>query len=555
MDITRDSRDIAVSATEAIDGRGVDERAESLYGGIYWNTYRGHNRGGLTGLALGAIIGAAAGLVALTFVGLGVVGLGVIASLAGTGAIMGWDALGSAGAASAARAAGLAEKHARLNDPVYRDDPVGATNDRLMVDGRAHHTEFPEDRDKGKFFYWKSGLVGAAAAGAVGVMMGFAGEAFFPAAFTGLMAIPMAAALGPVGLMLVIGALGGATFGIERSVFKSIHNETDSLFNGQLRGGREGPDLGQDQFASRENAQELLQHRLRRQEETIHLQKEYGRKIFQGSINGYVRGMAGGAAVGVLSGLAVGLVALGAVALIAASGGALLPGLAASIAASGGVGALAQVILGGFTAAGGLAGMHIFSETGTQAGAEATARAIDEEFKRNRMLKERGLPVPVFHPSEPEWFRGRAALATGIAGAGLGLLLAPVIAPHILVFAAGSALASSVSAAVCGTVGAIFGGAGSSLLKQLSNDADWIYEKSYFRYDRDLQSRPEPVAEQPGPAIAPAPEDVPATTRLIAPDAPRSLADRVSAPAGQGYGQAVLNQKQAAAQNGIAIGV
>jgi hypothetical protein len=219
-----------------------------------------------------------------------------------------------------------------------------------------------------------------------------------------------------VGGALAFGLLG-LTFGIERGLLKSIFNQTDSNIHGELTF-QDGPDLGKVQ--SLEQGSDLEQHRLRRQQEITHLEKEYNERIAWGALGGRFRGFAG-VVPGVLAGLALGALLLGGIAIA----GIALP---AVLSASG--------VLSMFAAAGGVYAIHVFTESGQEAGAEATARAIDNEFERNRTLRAKGIaPTPAQEP-ESKWLSVKAGLVAGAIGAAVGIALAPWIGPAALACAA-----------------------------------------------------------------------------------------------------------------------
>src|SRR5579872_6547344 len=92
----------------------ITERATNDYPRHFWSSIKsGHYRYALAGVAVGAPIAAVIGLAVAAIVGFS---WPLIAAFAATGAIMGAEGFGGAGTAAAARASGLAEKHARILD-------------------------------------------------------------------------------------------------------------------------------------------------------------------------------------------------------------------------------------------------------------------------------------------------------------------------------------------------------------------------------------------------------------------------------------------------------
>jgi hypothetical protein len=277
-----------------------------------------------------------------------------------------------------------------------------------------------------------------------------------------------AAAVVPLGVIAC--SIIGLTFGINRSIFKTIFNHTDANIRGEIRGVK-GPDLGQIQERGREQGNELLQHRLRRQQELQYLEKEYNDRIFWGAVSGRFRGYAGGMATGAIIGAVAGAAAF---AVAAVAGIFAAPSLA-----------LLGSMIGIFAGAGALFSQGIFPEMGSEAGAEATARAIDNEFERNQILKAKGITPPAPVKAKSQWFSIKSALYVGALGAVVGLAIEPYLIAA-LVGAGGlfpglhiaGFTAYALSALIGGGVGASYG-IGTSTEKAIVKGTDWIYNKSY----------------------------------------------------------------------------
>jgi hypothetical protein len=363
-----------------LDNARLRDDSSLKYPYFFWSGYKHHVRGLLAGIALGALIGGLVGLAVFAFApAIGV--LGVLA-FTGGGILFGAEQVGSIGTASGTRASGLAESHARALDPANEGDPVKIANDKLMYNGERHHYEYPEDRDTNKLFSFKSGLTGLGIGAIAGALVGKFAIGF--PVVSAVAKVAAIAALGHVAAPIVAGAIVfgilGLSFGIERGIFKSIFNTVSSITEG--KGRITSQDLGREQAAEQGTEPELMARRLTRQQEMYDLRTEYDEKIFLNGIRGYIKGAVGGSLIGAFFGAALGLLAFGALALIAP----------VSIG----------VIVGVFAGAGALYGLKTFSEAGYNAGAEATARSIDDEFKL-KQAQEAGLVAEIPpSPGEPK---------------------------------------------------------------------------------------------------------------------------------------------------------
>lgn len=444
---------------DSLDYNRVEERASHASYRMFWSAFKGHVRGSLAGSLIGVVLGTAIGIamaVALPELGAATT---LIAGAAGMGALMTSKVYGDAGSASGTRAAGLAESHSRILDPTHKGVELATLDDKLMMGGHRHHWQYPENRDKGKFYNWKSGTVGALALAGLGALLGMTGTLSQMALFAGVTATGGEVVLGAA---LAMGTLGLA-FGIDRSNLKSIFNQVDANTRGEIYLGDFGKDLGKEQYKGKETDAQLAQHRLDRQASTDILEKEYQDKIFAGSVKGMFRGFAGGAVAGALIGAA-----LGALAFAAAS--------ATGVAEAIGIAKVGETVLAGcitaaklFAGAGALYAMKTFGDAGREAGAESTARAIDNEFQRNQELRERGITPAPPTPTKKRYLNIEAALLMGAIGVGIGLLAPGLVAPSM----------QAASALICGTIGAMYG-IGSDSLKFLSRATDWVYDKTFL---------------------------------------------------------------------------
>ncbi|MEI6731020.1 MAG: hypothetical protein WCL30_07170, partial [Pseudomonadota bacterium] len=199
----------------------------------------------------------------------------------------------------------------------------------------------------------------------------------------------------------------------------------------------------------------------------------------QGSINGQLKGVAGGLVLGALVGLAVGALIFGALAI---------PAVATYLVLSGAV--AAATIIPPFAAAGSLFGMRVFGEAGREAGAESTARAIDDEFEHNQALKAQGIEPPAKAKPEGSWFNLEAAGVMTFVGAAVGVALFPYIggalAAHgALLAGLGTAGQIGISSLICGAVGTTFG-FGEKIIGGISHIASSIYYDVYSKKEPGL---------------------------------------------------------------------
>ncbi len=514
-----------------MSGERIDARAAGDFPRHFWSTSKhGHYRFALAGVAIAVPIAAAIGAAVAAAVSWALAPI-IIPAFIGAGALMAVESFGSTGSAAASRASGLAEKHARILDGEGKGlAPQTALDDNLMNNGQGHHYEFPRNRDNGKLFSWKSGLTGAAMGAAAGGLLGIGGAiAHIPAAAAIATAIP-ALAVAPFLPIVVAGAitfgLFGLTFGIERKVFKSIFNYTDAHIQGKLSPDK-SPDLGKQQ--SQESDPALAQQRVQRQADIDRLERSYNERISWGALSGRFRGFLG-TVPGVAIGAVVGVLALAAVSLT--GGAALLPMIAHS------------VVVPLFAAAGGLLGMKVFSEAGMEAGAEATARSIDNEFERNRALRAQGITPPKPKETKGSWLNPKAALIMGVIGAAVGAALTLAMAPGILALLPvavaahiGTGALIGISAIIGGGVGASYG-LGDKSLKAVAKPFTRIYDKVVFGQN--------PVAD-PGQQVTaqlPVPVQAPLYDKVTAEDA-RLLDDRLSAGTGKSFTQVTQQMRDA----------
>ena len=238
---------------------GADPASSPYLDRSFWNSYKSMSRGQLGGITLGALVGVGLGVATggLAYIGLplfgmsaGIAGLG----MAGTAAVAGagvaaattkyyHNIFKTVGAVSGAVSAGMEineERSQVLNiklDTLLNlqakqgnilPEEIREIEDRIEAVYRRGTEKF-ENKFNGRTVFWKTALVGALAATAlVGAMLGggFAlGAALgHPVAMTAEIWAGSLLALGGA-------ALGGATYGINRQVYRNVINVTNSVFD------------------------------------------------------------------------------------------------------------------------------------------------------------------------------------------------------------------------------------------------------------------------------------------------------------------------------------
>lgn len=352
----------------AVSRSRIEQNTNYRYHRIFWGAYKQHVHELLVGMSVGTAIGAIGGLAACVFFGWPAIVIG-----AGLGLAYAVDKISSIGSSSGAHAASLAERHASALDPVNEGDPLKIANDRLMVGKDGHHYDFKTSEKKNKYFYWKSGLTGAGIGAGTGALLGALTALHVEglAVVSSILAVSALAPLGPIAVGAIALGLLGLTYGIDRGLFKSVFNKMDSFLTGQKKG--EIKDVGREQaLAMGMNDDEIYSRRLQRQEDIHALQSAYDKNIFMGGMRGWLKGLAGGIAIGLFIGALTGGLALAAIAI----GGVAITGTLA--------GAVMVTSLVGF---GGYFGT-VFSESGYNAGTEATTRAINDELPRSQAIAQ-----------------------------------------------------------------------------------------------------------------------------------------------------------------------
>ena len=524
-----------------MSGAAIQDKHAQDFPRHFWSTAKsGHYRFALAGVAIAAPIAAVIGAAVAATVGWALAPL-IIPAFVAAGSLMAVESFGQMGSAAASRASGLAEKHARLLEgETMGKSKLAALDDQLLQDGQRHHYGSSPNEPK-KFFSLKSGITGTVLGALSGAVLGLGGTiahiapaaslaaaiAKVPAiaALTHAVAGTALAAAAPMVGMAVAGAavfgLFGLTFGLERKIFKSFFNHTDAITQGATS--ERGPDLGKSQTSLSDP--EFDRARAQRMNNVSALEHDYNDRIFWGSLNGRFRGFAG-VVPGVVIGAAAGALALGAAALIGLTGGAALIPI--------------------FAAAGGLLGMKVYSEAGTEAGAEATARAIDNEFERNRELRAHGI-TPQPQKAKSSWLNLKAGVLSTLAGAAVGVALTAVLGPvvgavaagHVLGFHLATSTAIAASAVIGGGIGASYG-LGDKALKAMAKPATWLYDKAVM---------PKPVPVPPAVEMAAAQTQPVQYEIITAEDMDRLNQRQAAVSASKSFAQTITQQQLAPVTN------
>lgn len=259
--------------TEALR-KGAPETDEGpYYHKTWWEGYKGGVKGLLGGLLLGACVGSVIGMgaagimLSLDLVGTGLVG-GIVAAFAAGGMLLGAEEFSTVGIVTGANAASHEEAEIRNKKELTR--AVGELKAELaelkaLVQGkspseagkakedakamipptneakRTTHLDHNHKPEKFKPIFWKVAGIGAVIGGTAGALLAFGGVPTHLLELAGTEAahqlsgsfVPTLAATSTVG------ALAGASFGINRDIFRKVFDITDHWFRGILIPGNE----------------------------------------------------------------------------------------------------------------------------------------------------------------------------------------------------------------------------------------------------------------------------------------------------------------------------
>lgn len=229
---------------------------------ITWASYKALSRGQLGGLVLGGMIGLGVGVaaVALSAFALPALGLGALGGVGVAAVVGGFTAIGAkyyydvfkeVGAASGAVAAGMeiAEERSQVMNikldtilnVLAKDGKISAQEIKTIEDDveavyqKGTHNFEKKFIDKPAYF-WQIGVVGALAG--IAVVAAVAGVGFLmegivhgvdsAVTLASHLSVPLA------GTALAGGALAGASYGINRNLYRHVLNVTNALFEGNL---------------------------------------------------------------------------------------------------------------------------------------------------------------------------------------------------------------------------------------------------------------------------------------------------------------------------------
>ena len=265
---------------------GLPETDEGpYYHGAWWEAYKGGVKGkfggGVIGAVIGGVLGVVAGGILLATGGISVGIAGAIAvGFATSGMLYGAHEFTDVGKVSGAVAAAhetsehrmkefengkFAEIKRDINDlkrmvggqgSVSRQEALDEMFPRVDVHSAPHRTEHCSDGhcppQQSKFVFWKVALIGLVVGIAAGALLAFGGGAeHIIGSLGGEKTVTALAGKDGIGLyaasMAVMG-LAGASFGINRDIFRRIFDKTDRLFRGlPAQGKSPEPALSQGQ--------------------------------------------------------------------------------------------------------------------------------------------------------------------------------------------------------------------------------------------------------------------------------------------------------------------
>lgn len=229
------------------------------YHHAWWESYKGMVKGKLGGAVIGAIMGSVVGVAAaavLSTIGAPIAAGVVIAAFAGAGMIKGVHEFSQIGASAGAVAAGL--DTAERRNKLYLDgkfNEIEAKLDRLEAEipnktpapvirkevrepvyRTDHFVEAPDGKGQAGLVFWKVAAIGLAVGAAAGLLL--AGSGVAAMALEHVLGHGIVAGLGTSGitaLSTATFAAFGASFGINRDVFRKIFDHTDVLARGMTR--------------------------------------------------------------------------------------------------------------------------------------------------------------------------------------------------------------------------------------------------------------------------------------------------------------------------------
>lgn len=273
-----DSEEVKKITKNTLAGKPQTDQGR-YYHEVWWESYKGIGKGYLGGAIIGVAAGAAIGVAALAAFSLSV-GIptalgagGLIASFAAGGMLYGAHQFSEVGKITGAVAAAqdkaeqyekgqffeIKKEISELKAMVSGKRPALATEEPAVATAseqphRTTHCDGHCPPDKKKFVFWKVATLGLTigmAAGALLVAGGVAGHV--------MEGLRMHAAEASYAAVMTTMGLFGASFGINRDMFRQVFDKTDLLFKGILSGKSREPqiDLAPEKTQAPEKPKEI----------------------------------------------------------------------------------------------------------------------------------------------------------------------------------------------------------------------------------------------------------------------------------------------------------
>jgi hypothetical protein len=256
--------DLKIKAAQRTGRSETDEGP--YYHTSWWEAYKGGVKGKLGGGTVGAIIGATVGLIvtAAFAVSGGVPLAGIIATFTAAGMMYGAHEFSDVGKMTGAVSAAHEKSEERMKsygDGKFSELKKDIGDIKRMLSGQpvettastaakptAHDDNYPTKHhgdynhtppNNRKLVYWKIALIGLVVGAAAGAILATGGiAAHVIGAAIGAQAAAAIPATGILGASMAIMGLIGASFGINRDVFRDVFDTTDRLFKGLVDKGR-----------------------------------------------------------------------------------------------------------------------------------------------------------------------------------------------------------------------------------------------------------------------------------------------------------------------------
>ena len=232
------------------------------YHGAWWESYKGGVKGKLGGVVIGALIGAGVGVAAAGVLSLAVAGgiefaAVVIAGFAAGGMLYSAHEFSEVGKVTGAVAAAHEKSEERMKNfedgkfaeikreinelkSLVTGKPLAPESISQPVEVLADYKTTHSDKREGKMqlVFWKIATIGLAVGLAAGALLAGGGLAGHALHALGFAAEPLADAGTYAASMIAMG-LFGASFGVNRDIFRAVFDKTDLLFKGIIGNDRE----------------------------------------------------------------------------------------------------------------------------------------------------------------------------------------------------------------------------------------------------------------------------------------------------------------------------